>query len=151
MHDHDPRRAGPRSIATCAAVTSGMHYARCQRRGDTPPPEAGQTTSKIQTRPAPMTARPSMRLAVTPSGAPQIFSSEISAADSVSPVAFPDDRLTVTLKPGESESTTCFTIELASASSTGCLHANLLRTGLAYGAIGVSSHDAARRSDRQRH
>lgn len=120
------------SVATCAAVNAGVHYARCQRIDDTEtgvpaghPDSPGTTT--VDRNGSQMGLQPS------PTDAELTFGATVSAAGSA--VAYSDGTVNVSLSAGEGASSTCFEIAFATFSSSGCLAANLLSTGLAYGAF----------------
>ncbi len=123
----------PGTVATCAAVTPDVHYARCQRLDDTaagtaaPHPETPDTMI-IKSDSAPLGLR------VTPSDAKPIFGTDVPAGSPGS-APFSDATVSVQLSAGETSLTTCFEITFAAFSSAGCVDTTLLSTGLAYAAF----------------
>lgn len=121
------------TVATCAAVTPDVHYARCQRLDDTvtgiaaPHPDSPDTTI-VGSDATPLGLR------VTPSDAKPIFGTDVAAKSSADR-AYADSTVSVQLSAGETDLITCFDISFASFSSSGCLDTNLLSTGLAYAAF----------------
>ena len=125
--------SAPGTVATCAAVTPDVHYARCQRLDDT----ATGTASPHPETPDTMIIEsdsPPLGLRVTPSDAQPIFGADVGAG-SFGSAAYTDDTASVQLSAGETSRTTCFEITFSAFSSTGCLDTTLLSTGLAYAAF----------------
>ena len=123
----------PGTVATCAAVTPDVHYARCQRLDDTvtgiaaPHPDSPETTI-VGSDATPLGLR------VTPSDAKPIFGTDVAAISSADR-AYADSTVSVRLSAGDTSLITCFDISFATFKSSGCLDTNLLATGLAYAAF----------------
>ncbi len=123
----------PGTVATCAAVTPGVHYARCQRLDDTATGAAAPHSETPDTMIIESDSPP-LGLRATSSDAKPIFGSDIGARSSGS-AAYTDDTASLQLSAGATSDTTCFEITFAAFSSGGCLDTTLLSTGLAYAAF----------------
>ena len=120
------------TVASCATMSPGNNYARCQRLSGT---TAVTTPSESQhTSVAPDQNAAKALLPATPGDAPQIFSTRISAAGP-EPAGYSDPTVSVTLSTGAATGETCFQIDFHDYTSKGCLDVRLLSTGLAYGAF----------------
>lgn len=121
------------TVASCATMSAGTHYARCQRLSGATPVTA-PSESQFATVAIDQKAAQAALLPATPGDAPQIFSNRISAAGS-EPAGYSDPTVSVTLSTGAATGETCFHIDFRDYPSTGCLDTRLLSTGLAYGAF----------------
>lgn len=123
------------STSTCSTVTSGVHYARCQRRTDQARSE-GPGTANLTSAADQQQELASVLPKATSSDEPQIFGTNISAAKGPSDeFDHRDDAVTIAVVEGSAEWMTCYRMEFASATATGCLDQRLLASGLAYGAF----------------
>jgi hypothetical protein len=127
--------AAPGTVATCRAVASDPHphYARCQRLDDSPtrispPHQDDPDTRTDQSDPPPLGLR------ATPSDEKPMFSTDVTAV-SAGAGAYSDSTVLVEPSAGKGDLSTCFKITFATFSSTGCLDAHLLATGLACAAF----------------
>ena len=121
------------TAASCATMSPGTTYARCQRLSGT---TAVATPSESQhaTVAPDQKASHAALLPATPGDAPQIFNNRISAAGP-EPAGYGDPTVLVTLSTGAATGETCFQIDFHDYTSKGCLDTRLLTTGLAYGAF----------------
>lgn len=131
----------PAAVTTCATSTERFNYARCQRHtNETETAGAGTavSTTADDDQQAAMSGFPTP----TTWEQPEVFDANIRAATgATSSIDYVDDNVTVTLRPavpatdGVDDPGVCFVIELPGANVDGCIGANLLAIGLAYGAF----------------
>ena len=126
---------GP-AIASCASMSAGTNYARCQQQpGSTVGSAPAASVATHDTMIGQDIANAEL-LPTTPPDAPQIFGDQVSAAVPASPTSvLSDGSIHVLLSTGSSPGETCFVLQSSYWSSEGCLGTTLLSTGLAYAAF----------------